>query len=134
MADMKQLNDFLGNPPDCFYLATVDGDIPRCRPLGLHHLYDGQIYYGVGDFKNVYKQLQANPNVEIVASKGMQWVRVNGKAVFVEENHPAVLEIMENFMLKKHYEENGWTLKIFRVEDAEIQFINMMTVSESFHI
>lgn len=133
MADIKKLDEFL-EEAGVFYLSTVDGDIPRCRPLGLHHYYEGQIYYGIGDFKNVYAQLQKNPNTEIVATKNMSWVRVNGKAVFVEDDAPVVAEILETFPLKKLYAEHGWTLKIFRLEDAEVQFIDIMTVKESFQI
>lgn len=134
MTKMEQLNDFLGGPPQCFYLSTIDGDKPRCRPLGLHHLYKDQIYYGVGDFKEVYRQLLANPAAEVVACKGMKWVRINGRVVFEDQDAPVVKEIYENFMLRKHYEEKGWTLKIFHFEDAEVQYIDMMTVTETFHI
>ncbi len=133
MADMEKLNSFL-DEAGIFYLSTVDGDVPRCRPLGLHHLQDGQIYYGIGDFKEVYKQLQANPNTEIVACKGMSWIRVNGKAVFDADDTPAVVQIWNDFRLRKLYEENGWKLMIFHLEDAEVQFIDMMTVKDSFHI
>ena len=131
---MEKLDRFLEDS-GCFYLSTVDGDTPRCRPLGLHHLYQDQIYYGIGDFKEVYKQLQANPKVEIVALKGgMSWVRINGKAVFEDQNAPVVAEIYDNFILRKHYEENGWTLKIFHLEEAEVTYIDMMTAKETFRI
>lgn len=50
-----------------FYLATADGDKPKVRPLGFHLLFENKIYFGVGTFKAVYKQLEENPNVEIAA-------------------------------------------------------------------
>ena len=50
-----------------FYLATVDGDRPRLRPLGAVLEADGKVIFGVGDFKEVYRQMLKNPNVEIVA-------------------------------------------------------------------
>jgi hypothetical protein len=45
-----------------FYFATVDGNKPKCRPLGFQILHEDKIYFGVGDFKEVYKQIKANPN------------------------------------------------------------------------
>ena len=44
-----------------FFLATVDGDQPKLRPLGAHHVVDGKVWLGVGEIKNVYRQLAANP-------------------------------------------------------------------------
>jgi UDP-N-acetylglucosamine/UDP-N-acetylgalactosamine diphosphorylase len=44
---------------------------------------EGKEMFGVGDFKDVYKQLVANPKVEIVAEKpDGHWMRYTGKAVF----------------------------------------------------
>ena len=133
MTNMEKLNDFLGDPA-LFFLSTVDGDTPRCRPLGLHFLFNDKIYFGIGDFKEVYRQLQANPKTEIVSCKGMTWIRFNGKAVFEDDNSEVVAKIYENFMLRSLYEKNGWRLKIFHLEDAEVQYIDMMTVKESYHI
>ena len=62
---MGKVNDFL-TEAGVFYLATVDGDQPKVRPLGAHMEMDGKVLFGVGDFKDVYKQLVANPKVEKV--------------------------------------------------------------------
>lgn len=66
-----------------FFMATVDGDRPRVRPLGFVMDFEGKVYFGVGDQKEVYRQMQANPKVEIcsVAQDGT-WLRLSGKAVF----------------------------------------------------
>ncbi|MBR2560836.1 MAG: pyridoxamine 5'-phosphate oxidase family protein, partial [Eubacterium sp.] len=65
---MSKVNDFLSEA-GTFFLATVDGDQPKVRPLGLHFEMDGKVLFGIGDFKNVYRQLVKNPNTEIVACK-----------------------------------------------------------------
>ena len=71
---MSKVHDFL-NEAGVFFLATVDGDQPRLRPLGFHMEMEGKEMFGVGDFKDVYKQLTANPKVEIVACKPeMPWL------------------------------------------------------------
>ena len=65
---MSKINDFLSEA-GVFFLATVDGDQPKLRPLGAHFDMDGKVLFGVGDFKDVYRQLVANPKTEIVACK-----------------------------------------------------------------
>ena len=46
-----------------YYLATVEGDQPRCRPFGTALLYDGKLYIQTGKVKAVSKQIAANPTV-----------------------------------------------------------------------
>ncbi len=66
-----------------FYLATVDGDKPRVRPFGIAVEHEGKIYFVTGNQKDVYKQLQVNPNFEVSATaKDNSWIRLKGKAVF----------------------------------------------------
>ena len=60
---MSKVNDFISEA-GVFYLATVDGDQPKVRPLGAHMEMDGKLLFGVGDFKDVYKQMLANPQLE----------------------------------------------------------------------
>ena len=78
--------------------------------------------------------MQVNPRVEIVALKGMTWVRVNGTAVFDSDDIPIRAEILKTFPMKKIYEENGWKLKLFHLVDVDVQYIDIMTVKESFHL
>ena len=61
---MEKILEFLAEN-HVFYFATVDGDKPRVRPLGFVMNYEGKLYFGIGKHKASYKQLQANPNVEI---------------------------------------------------------------------
>ena len=65
---MSKLNEFL-TEAGVFFLATEDGNQPKLRPLGAHLEMDGKVLFGVGDFKEVYKQMTANPLVEIAACK-----------------------------------------------------------------
>ena len=125
--DMSKVNDFL-TEAGTFFLATVDGDQPKLRPLGAHFLFDGKVMFGVGDFKGVYKQLVANPKTEIVACKADgHWMRYTGKAVF--ETDPkyaeAALEAMPN--LKGIYnEQTGHKMMMFHLEDATAVDIAVM--------
>ncbi len=129
---MSKINDFL-TEAGVFFLATVDGDQPKLRPLGAHFEMDGKLLFGVGDFKNVYKQLQANPKTEIVAAKpDGHWLRYTGRAVFEtdEKYAKAALEAMPR--LKDIYnEQTGHKMMMFHLEDATAVDIPMMGPGES---
>ena len=129
---MSKVNDFL-TEAGAFFLATVDGDQPKLRPLGMHLEMDGKVLFGVGDFKDVYKQLKANPKTEIVACKpDGHWLRYTGKAVFEADPKyaEAALELMPH--LKNIYnEETGHKMMVFHLEDATAVDIAMMGPGEN---
>ena len=124
---MSKVTDFLTEAGTVF-LATADGDQPKLRPLGLHFELDDKVLFGIGDYKNVYKQLVANPKTEIVACKpDGHWLRYTGKAVFEtdEKYAAAALEVMPQ--LKDIYNETtGFKMKVFHLEDATAVDIPMM--------
>lgn len=129
---MSKLNDFL-NEAGVFFLATADGDQPKIRPLGAHMEMDGKEILGVGDFKDVYKQLVANPKTEIVACKpDGKWLRYTGKAVF--ETDPKYAEAMLDAMpqLRGIYnDETGHKMMCFHLEEATGVVIAMMGAGEN---
>ena len=104
---MSKVNDFL-TEAGVFYLATVDGDQPKVRPLGAHFEMDGKILFGVGDFKEVYRQLLANPKVEIACAKpDGHWLRYTGRAVFETDPKYAEASLEAMPMLKNIYNEKS---------------------------
>ena len=83
---MSRVSEFLtANPVQ--YLATVSLDgKAKCRPFMFSFEKDGKLWFNTGNFKDVYKELQANPYVQIsIASPDFQWIRLSGKAVFVDD-------------------------------------------------
>ncbi len=80
MSGTSKIDAFLAEA-GVFFMSTIDGDRPKSRPLGLHVEKDGRVYFGVGDFKPVYRQMLANPHVEIAACNGRDWLRMSGTAV-----------------------------------------------------
>ena len=129
---MSKVNDFLSEA-GVFFLATVDGDQPKLRPLGAHLELDGKVVFGVGDFKAVYRQMVANPKVEIAACKqDGHWVRYTGRVVFEEDPKyaEAMLEAMPN--LRDIYNETtGHKMMAFHLEDATAVDIAVMGEGES---
>ncbi len=129
---MSKINDFL-NETGTFFLASCDGDQPKVRPLGLHMEMDGKVLFGIGDFKDVYKQLVANPNVEIAAcKKDGHWLRYTGKAVFETDPKYAKAALEASPGLKNIYNETtGNKMMIFHLEDATAVDIAVMGAGES---
>ncbi len=129
---MSKVNDFL-TEAGVFFLATADGDQPKVRPLGAHFEFDGKVMFGIGDFKDVYKQLIANPKTEIVACKqNGHWLRYTGRAVFETDEKYAkmALDAMPN--LKGIYNETtGHKMMMFHLEDATAVDIPMMGAGEN---
>lgn len=77
---MKEVYDFLKNCGN-YYIATMDGDQPRVRPFGTVEIFENKLYIQTGRVKNVSKQMQANPKVEICAFNGIEWIRVAATVV-----------------------------------------------------
>ena len=129
---MSKINSFL-NEAGIFFLATVDGDQPKLRPLGAHFEMDGKVLFGVGDFKNVYKELVANPKTEIVACKpDGHWLRYTGKAVFETDPKYAAAALEAMPQLKSIYnDETGHRMMMFHLEDATAVQIAMMGEGEN---
>lgn len=76
------------------YLATVGRDgKAKCRPFMFSRRDGGKLWFCTNNQKDVYKDMQANPNIEIsVSSPAYAWIRLNGEAVF--ENNMAAKEMM----------------------------------------
>ena len=117
-----------------FYLSTIEGDKPHVRPMAAHKLVNDKVYFQVGNLKNSYKQLQANPNCELVSynTRG-EWIRISGKAIFEKDFTIADLMMKDSEKLKDLYEKNGWKAIVFHIE-GKVEIINVLTLVEKFDI
>ena len=76
-----------------FFVATIEGDQPRVRPFSSVTEFEGGLYLCCNNQKEVYKQLKANPKIEICGmSKDGSWLRVEGIAV--EDDRKVAREAM----------------------------------------
>lgn len=133
---MSKTFDFL---KECgpFFVATVaskDGNsFPAVRPFGGIMEYEEALYFGTSNVKEVYKQLVANPNVQIVSLNAptKQWIRINGKAeeVFDYDIKEAMLiacpPLTKNFPTK----ENP-NFALFKITERETSLYGGGTVSK----
>ena len=91
---------------------------------------DGKLYFGTGTFKDCYKQLKTNPNVEVCAMGAGGFLRYYGKAVLVDDAALAQEALDSIPPVKKAYEENGWTMSMFYLENATAEFRDLFSVKE----
>ena len=85
---MKKVVEFLHENP-VQYLATIGRDgKAKCRPFMFCFEKDGKLWFCTNNTKEVFKDMQVNPYIEIsVSSPEYAWIRLHGKAVF--ENNAA---------------------------------------------
>lgn len=134
MTNVEKVSAYL-DQARIFYVTTVDGDKPKCRPFGFKMIHDGKLYFGVGTFKDCYKQMQKNPHVEIAASDGKGFLRYYGKAEFSDD--PALFEhacAEADFLAKMYNEETGRKLGLFCLTDATAEFRNLFEIEESLEM
>ena len=119
---MNEVLEFLTTTPT-FYLATIDGDQARVRPFGAVMKYEDKLYFATNNTKSVFKQLVANPKVEIstTSTKG-EWIRLSGNAV-VDSSREAKAAMLEAApMLKSMYSLNDSVCEVFYLTDAVAVF------------
>lgn len=131
MSNIEKINDFL-NKAQTFFFLTTDGDQPKGRPFGFRMLVDDKLYFGCGTFKNVFKQLTANPQVEILAMNGDEFMRYDGTAKIVKDEAllDKVREVMPGIMAL--YDQNGWEMGLFYLENGHAEIRGMMDLKEEF--
>jgi len=115
-----EIIDFLNANPTC-YLATVEGNKPRVRAMGMVKADENGIIIETGTFKDVYKQMSANPNVELCffnAEQGMQ-IRVSGAVEPVDDRKLKDEIIAMRPFLKQRVEEGGYeAMGVFRLKGS----------------
>ena len=129
MKPNEEIMEFLKENPT-FYLATVDGYLPRVRPIGFAMWYNGHLCIALGKHKAAYKQLLDNTNLEICAANDRgEWLRVQGTANF--DNSPeaqaAAFQVMPQ-LADMYNEETGNKLGIVYLDHLSAKLFSMSGV------
>lgn len=116
---MNEVVTFLKENP-VQYLATVGRDgKAKCRPFMFMGELDSRLWFCTSSAKDVYKDMEANPNIQIcVSSPSFAWLRLDGRAVF--EDSPAAKEMcLQNPIVKSQYQTaDNPLLKVFWIKDG----------------
>lgn len=92
---------------EIFYLATTDGEKPHLRPFGAAEIYENKLYLQTGGAKAVAAQLRNDPNVELVACDGENWLRVSAKVEITTEDGPREQMLQAYPYLREAYDEKN---------------------------
>ncbi len=124
MATLQDVRDFL-HQAKTYHLATMDGDQPRVRPFGTAEMIDGKLYIQTGKSKDVFKQVMANPKVELEACVGADWLRVAG--TLVNDDSVAAKKAMldANPGLRRMYDENDDNTAVLYLEHGKATFASL---------
>ncbi len=128
---MSKITDFLTDAK-VFFFATVDENKPKVRPFGLFFEHEEKLYFGVGDYKPSYQQLNKNPNFELSALRNEdEWIRLSGKAVF-DDDEKAINAAFEKLPhLRDVYDkEDGPKLAVFYADEIEAVISDLSGKSE----
>ncbi len=118
---MKEVYDFL-KKVGTYYLATVDGDQARVRPFGTINIFEDKLYIQTGKVKDVSKQIQKNPKVEISAFDGQVWLRLSGTLVRDDRVEPKK-DMLEHYPdLKAMYDPEDDNTETLYFKDATATF------------
>ncbi|MFH1147719.1 MAG: pyridoxamine 5'-phosphate oxidase family protein [Pseudomonadota bacterium] len=115
----EEIFRIIKNNPVC-HLATVEGDKPHTRAIFTYSADETGIVFHTGTGKDVHKQLQANPNVELCFNdfQNSIQVRVSGKATLDEDLafKKRIVETPGREFLKPWVETRGYeVMAVYRV-------------------
>lgn len=107
------------------YLATMDGDQPRVRPVSPVRTEQFTVY--VANLRGYGKtaEIKANPKVELCyLSQGHDQVRITGVAVEVEDRETLNSIWQENPLLRQYLGTvDNPDLIVYRVEPSRVRFM-----------
>ncbi len=101
-----------------YYLATVDEGQPRNRPFGTINIFEGKLYIQTGKGKDVSKQIQKNPKVELCCFNGAEWLRLSGELVRDDRREPKA-DMLEHYPdLKRMYSADDDNTEVLYFKNA----------------
>lgn len=118
---MKEVQEFL---KECgvYFLATSEDNIPHVRPFGTAEIFENKLYIQTGKIKDVSKQIEKNPNVELCAYKDGKWLRVKGALVRDERLEAKKVMLDKNPELKSMYSAEDDNTEVLYFEKATATF------------
>ncbi len=109
------------------WLATVDGDQPRVRGMGLWYADETGFYFQAATMKDMVRQLQDNGKVEFAFYKPDEMVgtmlRVSGEVEFLDDVEIKKKVLADRpFLAEFGLTAEGPKLVVFRISKGEAHF------------
>ena len=105
---MEKVLNFLKDA-EVFFLSTINGDKPSCRPFGATLIFDNKLYLITKKHKNVSQQIAKNNQICITAvNKDYSWIRIESKLIDDSNNTDAKQAFLDTF---EDLAEEGYSLK-----------------------
>lgn len=136
MTNQEKIVEFLKNA-GMYYIATVDGEgQPHVRIFTSRAVVDGKVYIQTNKTKDVFKQIIANPKVEICGFSKGQWMRVTGELVHDDtvEARKKVLDAQPELRSAYHYDENDGVCAVFYFKSAKAVTYSFTSEPEAIDI
>ena len=128
--DKKEILAFITANPTGF-LATTDGKKPHVRAFGTYRADENGIVFFTQNVKDVYKQMEKHPDIEVCYWANQHQVRVVGKVQAVEDMNFKKEIVDKRAFLKPQVDKNGWDyLKVFVLKNAKAHDLDMKLGSQ----
>jgi pyridoxamine 5'-phosphate oxidase len=120
------------NANPVFHLATLDGDKPRVRGMLLYRADEKGILFHTGKMRDLYKQLTANPRVELSFNNGsaedLIQIRVSGTVELVEDLELKKEIVQSRDFLKPFVDREGYDpLAVYGINNGVASIWRMQT-------
>ncbi len=92
--------------------ATAEDNIPKIRVFQIMKQDGGMLYFATTPHKKIYRQLQTNPHVELLAMEGNISVRMSGTVCFdvpdnvcreIYESNPVLSRLYANYTVLVYF-------------------------------
>ncbi len=127
---MEKVFDFLSKHKDVAF-ATVEQNKPKIRVFQIMKQEGRTLYFATSPHKEVYRQLQENPNIELLAMDGNISVRVTGRAMFDVPDGLAREIYADNPVLPRLYKRYT-DLVYFRLPVTRLDYYDLTPTPPTF--
>ena len=120
---MEKAFEFLKRNKEVAF-ATAEEGKPKIRVFQIMRQEKNILYFATAPGKEVYRQLQKNPNIEVLAMRGNISVRIAGQAVFDVDDKTARKIYAANPVLPRLY--RAYTdLAYFRLPAVRLDYYDL---------
>lgn len=125
---MKKALQFLEDNREVSF-ATVGTNpqgvsVPKIRVFQIMDIVGTDLFFATAPHKEVYAQLQENPNTELLVAKGNISVRITGAALFDVTDTEAQKIFRENHVLPRLYPSYD-SMVYFRIPIAQLDYFDL---------